>query len=207
MHKLNKELDEIISKLEFEEGGGIRITGIDWYSDDVRVEFSINTGVDGQSQLWEIQINGVRSNLIKSEYADRIELFEEHPLLWPFNQLQTSLYFSRSTARPYELFESLYRVHMQVTKKWFSFDKYINTNVSIIELCKSTAGLFASGPIMLLAAYKKEFETHAMSPTIVGGYDPKNRVNNQWIEEKDQLKVLIIGDSYVVAETFEFSKA
>ena len=203
LNKLNKELDDILSTLEFEEGGGIHITGTDWYSDDLRVEFAINTGIDGKSQLWEIQINGVRTNLIKSDFADGIELFEEHPLLWPYNQLQTSLYFGRPTKRPYELFEGLYRVHLQETKKWFSFDKYINANVPIIDLCKSTTGQFASGPIKLLEAYKKELESHEMNPTIVGGYNPEDSTK----KEKAQLKVLVIGDSYVVGETFEFSRA
>jgi hypothetical protein len=207
LNKLNKELDDILLTLEFEEGGGVHITGTDWFSDDLRVEFAINTGIDGKSQLWEIQINGVRTNLIKSDFADRIELFEEHPLLWPYNQLQTSLYFGRPTKKPYELFEGLYRVHLQETKKWFSFDEYINANVPIIDLCKSATGLLASGPIKLLEAYKKELESHEMNPTIVGGHNPEHSTNNQWIAEKAQLKVLVIGDSYVVGETFEFSRA
>jgi hypothetical protein len=207
LEHLNKDLYDIFQTIEFEDGGSIEITGTDRFSDDLRVELAINTGIEGQRQLWEIQINGVRADSLKSDLANRIELFEEHPLLWPYNQFQTNLYFGQPTKRPYELFADVYQLHIQETKKWFSLDKFINKDVSIIELCKSPAGLFASGPIKLLEAYKTKLEMHEMNPTIVGGHHPKHWRNNQWVEEKDQLKVLVIGDSYVVGETFEFSRA
>jgi hypothetical protein len=87
----------------------------DWYSDDLRIEFVIKTGNEGQSQLWEAQISGVREDLIKSNFADKLELFEEHPLLWTYNQRQTNLYFGRPAERPYELFVNIYNIHRQLT--------------------------------------------------------------------------------------------
>lgn len=206
LEQISKDLYDIFETLEFEEGGSVRITGTDRYSHDLRVEFSINTGVDGQSQLWEIQINGVRADLIKSEFADRIELFEEHPLLWPHTKFQTSLYFGRPTKRPYELFADIYRTHLKTTEKWFPFETFVNSNIPIIDLCKSTTGLFANGPVNLLEEYKKELESHEMNPTIVGGHNPKRWTHDQWVEEKKSLRVLVIGDSYVVGETFDFSR-
>jgi hypothetical protein len=206
LEQLSKDLYDIFETIEFEEDGSIYITGTDRYSDDLRVEFSINTGIDGQSQLWEIQINGTRADLIKSDFAKRIELIDEHPLLWPYSQFQTSLYFGRPTSRPYELFVDIYQTHLELTKKWFSFDKFINGNISIIDLCKSNTGLFASGPVKLLEEYKKVLETHEMNPTIIGGHNPKHWTNDKWVEETEKLRVLIIGDSYVVGETFEFNR-
>ncbi len=204
--QLSKDLYDIFETVEYDEDGSVHITGTDRFSDNLRVEFSINTGIGGHNQLWEIQINGVRTDLIKSDFAYRIELFDEHPLLWPYTQLQTSLYFGRPTNRPYELLADIYQTHLGFTKRWFAFDKFINGNITVTELCKSTSGLFASGPVKLLEEYKKVLEKYDMNPTIIGGQNPKHWTNDKWVEEKERLSVLVIGDSYIVGESFEFSR-
>jgi hypothetical protein len=206
LETLNKDLRDIFETVEFEEDGSIHITGTDWYSDDLRLEFSINTGVEGQSQLWEIQMTGVRADLIKSNFADKIELFEHHPLLWPHNQIQTCLYFGHPTTKPYELFSDIYVAHMKETMGWISFDKYINPDMPIVDLCKSAMGLFAEGPIALLEVYTRILEQHQMNPSIVGGSMSKHWTGEEWVQDDVAIKALIIGDSFVVAETFDFSR-
>ena len=206
LETLNKELEDIFSTVEYEEDGGINITGTHWYSHDLRIEFVIRTGNEGQSQLWEAQIGGVREDSIKSDFADKLELFEEHPLLWTYNQRQTNLYFGRPTDRPYELFVNIYNIHRQLTRNRIPFDKYLNTALTTIELCKSTTGLFAKGPIKLMEAYKEELERHNMTPTIVGEHKPKRWLNGHQVDETEIVKVLVIGDSYVVGETFDFQR-
>lgn len=206
LETFNKELEDIFSMVEYEENGGINITGTDWYSDVLRIEFVIKTGNEGQSQLWEVQIGGVREYLIKSNFATKLELFEEHPLLWTYNQQQTNLYFGRPTDRPYELFANIYNIHQQLTKNGISIEKYLNNTLATIELCKSTTGLFARGPIKVMEAYKEELERHNMSPTLVGGHNPKRRMNGHQVDATAIVKVLVIGDSYVVGETFDFQR-
>lgn len=203
---LNKELEDIFSTIEYEEDGGLHITGADWYSDDLRIEFAIKTGNEGQSQLWEVQVSGVREDLIKSNFAYKLELFEEHPLLWTYNQLQTNLYFGRPTERPNELLVNIYNIHRQLTRDRIQYDKYLNSALTAIELCKSTSGLFAAGPIKIMEAYKEELELHNMKPTIVGGYNPKRWLNGHHVDETEIVKVLVIGDSYVVGKTFDFQR-
>jgi hypothetical protein len=206
LETLNKELEDIFSTSEFEEDGGIHITGTDWFSGDLKVEFAIKTGIEGQNQLWEVQISGVREELIKSDFANRLELFEEHPLLWTYNQRQVSLYFGQGTSRPHELFVNIYNIHSLVTMARVPFEKHINKGLSILDLCRSTSGLFARGPIKLLEAYKEELEKYQMNPTVIHGHNPKRWVNGQQVDETEIVKVLAIGDSYVVGETFDFQR-
>jgi hypothetical protein len=206
LNGLSKELEDIFSTVEYEEGGGIHITGTDWYSDDLRVEFVINTGNERQSQLWEVEIGGVREDLISSDFADRLELFEEHPLLWKYNQRQTNLYFGKGTERPHELFVNIYNIHIQLTMNRIPFHKFVNGGVSTIELCKSTSGLFAKGPIKIMEAYMAELERHHMNPTIVGGHNPKRWLNGYQVDETEIVKVLVVGKSYVVGQTFDFRR-
>lgn len=203
---INKELEDIFSTLEFEEDGGVRITGSDWFSNDLRLEFALKTGVEGQNQLWEVQITGVRDESIKSGFSHKLELLEEHPLLWAHNQLQTSLYFGQSTSKPHELFTEIYSTHLRLTRNWVPLNQYINANVSIIDLCKSPSGLFASGPIKILEEYQRVLESHRMNPTIVGGHYPKRWSNGHQVDETETLRILVIGKSYVIGETFDFNR-
>ena len=206
LETLNKELEDIFSTIEYEEDGGIHITGTDRFADDLKIEFVIKTGNKGQDQLWEVKIGGIREDLIKSDFSDKLELHEEHPLLWTYNQRQTNLYFGRPTERPHELFVNIYNIHRQLTKNQIPFDKYLNMAVSAIELWKSANGLFAKGPIKLMESYKEELERHNMNPTIVGGHNPKKWLNGHQVDETGIVKVLVIGDSYVVGETFDFQR-
>jgi len=206
LEALNKELEDIFSSIEFEDNGGIHITGTGWFSDNLRLEFSIKTGIEEQNQLWEVKVKGARDELIKSDITAKLELFEEHPLLWTHNQRQTNLYFGQPTSRPHELFTDIYSTHSRLTRSCIPFNKFINTNLSIINLCKSSSGLFASGPIKLMDEYLKILESHNMNPTIVGGHNPKRWLNGYQVDETEIVKVLVIGHSYIVGETFEFNR-
>ena len=203
---LNKDLLEIFSTDDFEENGGVHITGTDWYADDLKIELAINPGDSNQNQLWEIQIEGVREDLIKSEFANKLQLLDEHPLLWTYNQVETELYFSNRTEKPHELFVSIYEIHIRETRRWMELTKFINSKVSLIELCKSNSGQFARGPIKLMEKYGEELDKHKMSPSFYGRHNPKRWTDNQWVEETEPLKVLIVGQSYVVAEKFDFKR-
>jgi hypothetical protein len=158
LEELNKELDDIFNSIEFEEEGGIYMTGADWFSDDLKLEFAVKTGVEGRDQLWEVQIQRVREESIKANMAEKFDLLEEHPLLWTYNQRQINLYFSKPTSKPFELFTNIWTIHNRETRNWIPLDKYINTHLLTIDLCKSASGLFARGPIKLLEQYKMELK-------------------------------------------------
>lgn len=208
LSKLNTELSGIFSSIEFEEKGGIRITGTDWYEDDLKLEFVINTGVSKELQLWEAQISGVRDELIKSDWVDELILTDEHPLLWQFNNIQTELYFSKPTQKPFELLNSIFEAHLTITKGWFDIRKFINggSDLSLIGLCKSSNALFAKGPKRILEVYAQVLNEYEMKPNLFGDMAPKRWTGDQWIEESEGLRILLIGKSYVIAEQFDFER-
>jgi len=57
-----------------------------------------------------------------------------------------------------------------------------------------------------MEAYKEELERQKMNPTIVGGHNPKRWQNGHQVDETEIVKVLVIGDSYVIGETFDFQR-
>lgn len=133
---LNKELESILSSLEFEENGGLSITGFERYEDDWTLEFVVRTGVEDERQLWQCQIYNGLDFLLVPGYFDNLEIVKDHPLLWPHDQKQTSLYFGKAADDSHEVLSSLYSLHVRITKGWIPFDKFLNPNVPLIDLCK-----------------------------------------------------------------------
>jgi hypothetical protein len=207
LHELNSRLADIFSSIEFEEDGGVHITGTDWYSGDLKLEFSVRTGNGDEHQLWEAQITGVRDDLIKSDLADWMQLMEDHPLLWRFNDIQSELYFSQSTDRPYELINSVLEIHRKTVGNWYRLNKFINYgNLPFVDLCKSSNALFARGPKKILTAYAGVLGDFQMKPNLFGDRNPKRWIDNKWVDETETLQILIIGESYVIAERFDFER-
>ncbi|MEM8969224.1 MAG: hypothetical protein AAGE93_22595 [Bacteroidota bacterium] len=207
LYGLNSRLAGILSSVEFEEEGGIHITGADWYSDDLKLEFAIRTGENDEHQLWEAQITGVRDELIKSDWAVQMQLLEDHPLLWRFNDIQSELYFSKSTDKPYELISSILEAHHKIVSNWYSLSKFINYGqFPFIDLCKSSNALFAKGPKKVLAEYARILSEFKMRPNLFGDCDPKRWTGRKWVAETEILRILIIGESFVIAEDFDFER-
>lgn len=208
LNQLNIELSDIFNSPDFEDNGGIHITGTDWYNDDLKLDFTINTGLSNEHQLWEAQISGVRDELIKSDWVDDIVLTDEHPLQWQFNDMQTELYFSKPTQKPFELLNSIIEAHLNTTKGWYDLQKFINSSayISLIVLFKSSNALFAKGPKKILEKYGEVLDEHQMKPNLFGERTPKRWTGEQWIEETEPLNILLIGKSYVIAEQFDFER-
>lgn len=142
-----RELQEILNSVEFEEDGGIYISGTNWCQDDLKLEININSGLDEASQLWEVQISGVRNELVKGTWTGDLKLHSEHVLLWPYNGTVSELYFSKPTKNPYELFAAIVEAHHLTVNNWIPLDKFININhyLTLLKLCKSHNALFAKG--------------------------------------------------------------
>jgi len=154
----------------------------------------------------QCQITNGLDFLLVPGYFENFETFKDHPLLWSHNQKHTSLYFGKAASDPHEVLSRLYSLHFRITKGWIPFDKFLNPNVPLIDLCKSTNGLLAQGPLTLLEEYMKLLDTLGMLPSIVGSYPPEG-IKGHDGSEGSIPKVLIVGDSYFVGKTFDFSRA
>ena len=198
---------DVISSVDFEENGCLHITSADWCAGDLILHISVKTGIDDEHELWQVEVSSVREELIKSAYCESIALLDDHPLLWRYLSMQGCLYFGRPTKNVHELSMRVYDAHVKLTSGWYDLNTFINKNISLVELCSSQSGLFAEGPMEVLQEYKGQLDYFEMNPSIVDVHSPKRWSEGQWVDETNTLVVLIIGDSYVIAEHFIFSRA
>lgn len=88
-----KTIIQIIETGEFEDDGGMLITGLDFFADDCKIKLSLNSGdEDVPNQLWEIQIENIREERICYEWFYDIQNLRKHKLLEPYLEINKELY-------------------------------------------------------------------------------------------------------------------
>src|SRR5688572_18505611 len=85
---------------EFEDSGGFRFSSVQEASDGLILEVIVVPGDDSEDQQWSIQCSSVREYRLHGEFADRVRVVSEHPVLLPFIEHVTDLYFSCPASNP-----------------------------------------------------------------------------------------------------------
>lgn len=204
---LPKELLKVIENDELEWDGGAVITALDYFEDDAKIELSILLNrSEEKRQFWEIQIDGIRNENIKREWAEDIVAYDQHYLIKEQNDVNSELYIKKRALDSNKLLHDLYIHFLSKFQHEIPFDKYLNKTGDIDLLLKMNNGLFAKGPKFLLQEIDFVLKNNACETYFLGEVTPKRWVNNQWIDESSDLIALVIGESFFVAENFTFER-
>jgi hypothetical protein len=161
---------------------------------------------DNLHEGWTVEAKGVRRSRVALGDCDGPwELSQDHVLLWPFNQPRASLYFNGKTADWSGLLGELFEVHHALVNDWLSFGECLRQLGRLHELSSAGHGLLAEGPQSLIEAYAERLRARRMAPSILTD-PPKRWDGSRWIDETGQLVVMTLGESFVVAEDFDFEK-
>lgn len=147
---------------------------------------------------WRIDIKHCRKYRISFKEIVDVDMKEEHPLLWEFNDRQCELYFSGICENIPKLFYKLYLLHRAL----FEWDKQFD--ITTIENMRTYSnGLFAKGPKILLEKYAGCLKNNGMDYSFIGERNAVYWDGKQYLPEK-KLSLLFLGESYFVAEKFSF---
>ena len=95
--------------------------------------------------------------------------------------------------------------HVDLAEDWIPFQKYINSALRLSELIRGKFGMLADGPEPLVLSYEKIMQSFGFSTSHHESRRPNYWNGEKWIEEKATLSVLILDQSYVIAEAFKAS--
>jgi hypothetical protein len=156
-------------------------------------------------QNWLVEAINYRHAKILFEATDSLYITEDHPLLWEFTDLQCQLYFEGACKDPRALFYDLYIMHRRLFEENKNFDINFNEEASYFQPFQFTGGLLCKGSKKLMLEYAKCLERNGMGYSIIGERMPVYFDGKEYVEEATDLKVLLLGQSYVVARAFLFS--
>ena len=130
---------------------------------------------------------------------------DDHPALLPLTDQQGDLYFKGVPGDPLHTADALRSISATLLGRYFDFDACINTlGGDLATLLRGGYGKVASGPVSLLRAFQNVLEHDGVSTTLLGTHAPKVYVEREmkWIPVPQDLAVLDLGESWIVAQSF-----
>ncbi|MGH9900392.1 MAG: hypothetical protein ACRD68_00980 [Pyrinomonadaceae bacterium] len=193
----------IADLVDFEDYGSLHLTRIDW--EEGSITLWLNVSADECPDIhprWQVVCPGVREECLSLGCSYDIQLSGDHVLLWPHAARRTSTSFYGKRDNPSAVIGALYERHCELAGKWIPFHRFLNADMRLTELIGGGFGMLAEGPEPLILAYEEVMQRYGF---LTSHLDPRKPVywDGQWIETTTALAVLILGESYVVAERFE----
>ncbi|SHF95349.1 hypothetical protein [Flavisolibacter ginsengisoli] len=202
-----KELEDIFSKFD-EDDFDLYITRADFSGDNFITDFTLNVQDinerGGISQNWTIKVAGHRKNHVSFDFADFMQITDDHPLLWEFTDTQCQLYFTGQCKDTAKLFFDLYATHKRLFGKHQCFNISFGEETPYFKPFQYSNGLLTQGSKKLMEKYADCLKQNGLDFTIVGERPAKYWDGEQYILESQDLKVLFLGDTYIIAKGFSF---
>ena len=191
------------SGIDFEDYGSLLLTHAEWSEGALTLSIDVSSDEDpGIHPRWQVVCSRVREDCLSLGYAYDLQFSDEHVLLWPHAALKSATSFYGRTENPSGVVGALYQRHWELAGKWLPFHRFLNPGVRLTELIAGGFGMLAEGPEPLILAYEEVMQQHGFSTS---HRDPRKPVywgGDGWLEQQAALSVLILDESYIVAENF-----
>lgn len=146
-------------------------------------------------------INCKEVKLRDAVFSD-IQLMHKHPLLWKYNDFQSSLFFNGAAEDQYRLFWSLYRAHRNKYEDLLPFDTYLNTAFLERDYFLPSSGIFAKGPRKLMNIYAECLEKEGIQCSQTNIAPPMLWDGSKYTEGFQHPKILFLNNSFIIADDF-----
>lgn len=198
---LPKGLTSIIGKYD-EEDRSLYISRADYSSDIFTLDFIVEVqGINDEDslfQVWTVEAMDHKKSRISFDPASSVNIQTDHPLLWEFTDSQCELYFSGECKAPEKLFYSLYRAHKNLFGKYECFDIAFSEEFNHEKPFQYSNELLVKGSKLLMESYGTCLRNNGLDFKIVGERLPE--------DENQNLKILFLGETYIIARDFSFKK-
>ena len=197
-----------LSVEDYEENGGFCFRAIQFIPSGLTIDIKYIPGDGNDAQHWRIEATEVRDYVIRKEWMEEIEVADEHPILLPFTEAVTDLFFYQSPSDILKIVGDLLENHRKLVCDWIEFGRFFNaqTGKSLASLLTNSSGMLASGPVSLMNTYAEVLNQNGIKNSLMKPRPPKYWNGEQWMEQKAPLHALFLGTSYVIAERFKAMK-
>jgi len=204
---LPKELEDIFSEFD-EDDFYLYITKADFSGENFIIEVALTVQNinerGGISRKWRIEAMGHRKNHVSFDFANSMEIKDDHPVLWEFTDTQCELYFTGQCNDPAKLFYDLYATHKRLFGKHQCFNISFGEEIPHFKIFHYSNGLLTNGSKKLMMQYGACLKQNGLGFTIIGERPATFWDDGKFIQEDANLKVLFLGNTYVIAKDFSF---
>jgi hypothetical protein len=202
-------MEEILNKLraEYDESEGwIRIVDADWFADDLRISLSILFYENSEPELWEVSCSGVVEESLNGEGVDNLSVSSESPLLKPFTEPEVDLMFSENTCSPEFLLGVVCTSCIEILGRAEYISRFLNQAATVSGIASSRYGKLGRFPESVASRIVHALVAQTIRINALPGRKPMRWNGSEFISYS-ALKVLEVGNSYVIAEQFSAVRA
>ena len=185
------------------ENVDIQLTNAMWSGSSLQLQLTV-TVFDSTQGSWEIRCGDVLAYVLRDDGANRLELTEDHPLLWEFKHENASAYFYRAPINADAAVGALYEAHQNAVGSWIRFGQHLNSPAGLSTLLAAGNGLLAQGPVPLLTLYKETLRPLGVEVDIRFSRPPQRWDGTRWrrLDRDNNTKALLLGTSYVIGNSW-----
>jgi hypothetical protein len=198
-----EDLLAVTSSIDFEDHGSLLLTHAAWSKGALTLSLEVSSDeIPDVRPHWQVLCTDVREDCLSlGDYYD-LELSGDHVLLWPHAARTSAISFYGKAENPSAVAGALYERHRELVDKWIPFHRFLNPGVQLTDLISGGFGRLAEGPEQLILAYEEVMQQHGFSTSHCEPTTPVYWEGNVWPEQTAALSVLILNESYIVAEEF-----
>ncbi|HEY9404085.1 MAG TPA: hypothetical protein VIQ24_15610 [Pyrinomonadaceae bacterium] len=193
---MREDFFDIIKSIDFEDYGSFRLLRAAWSEENLTLWLEVAD--DYRPDLnphWKVVCTGVREESLSLGAHDDISLSRDHVLLWPHAARQTSTSFYGKGKDAHAVVGALYQRHQELAGEWLPLHRFLNPNISnLTKLIAGGFGMLAEGPEPLILAYEEVMQQYGF---LTSHLEPRPSL------QRAALSVLMLDDSYIVAERFK----
>ena len=182
----------------------VRLDSVDFREGDSVLLLSIlESDVGEVRSRWQVTTRELRDFRVMKPYDDLWVHDGDHVLARQHTEDRKTLYFRGTPTSPVETLGNLMVAHRETAGDWIPFAQYINSCLATEDLLAGGFGQLAEGPVFLIDAYSQVLQDQGLAVSTVGPRSSLRWDGKCFLENREPLEVLIIGQSFFVAEGFE----
>ena len=196
--ELPPEIVAVLNSPEFDDEAGIVIDSAEFTDTTLLLKFSFRYyNEEFPTQQWELIVDNVEEEKIVRQWTQHIAIYKTHPLLLKYTDIQTELYIKGTNNHTQDLFIEIYQSLLNLTGNIRYLEGYVLTPNRVADLSEQGHGLFARGPKTILMVYQKCLIDYGIHAYFIAD---KGHIPNKF------LKVFVLGDSYIIGNSFAFQR-
>ena len=181
-------------------------SGQDQFADDLRLSLSILLYENAEPELWEISCSGVVEESLNGEGVETLSLSSESPLLKPYTEPEVELMFSDNTCAPEFLLGVVCTCCIEELGRAHYISRFLNKSAIASGIVSSRYGQLGRFPESVAWRILQALIGQTILIKALPGCMPK-RWNGSELISYPVLRVLEVGESYVIAEKFSAVRA
>lgn len=200
-------LDGILSFLDdpdHPDDGFVRLDAVRFEEHDAVLDVSVlDEDCEDKWARWQIRACLVRQCSVDRPGGDLFVYSSDHVVVRQHTESRQELYFRGTPGSASATVGRLWGAHREAASDWIPFHRFLNKCLGLEEVLEGGFGLVADGPTFLIEAYSRVLSAEKLNPNALAPRRPGWWNGERWTDSPSEMFGLSIGDSLIVAHSFE----